>query len=475
LNLKSCAAFKKIYQHASEITGKRRSHENNLQLKGYVLKEGDLGFERSRDGLNCNTTNYWTTNPGRNIDKIHVAARLMSDRNPAAYSQFSSNARCLKKKEVEVKTRPKYRTLDGFGNNLKHPYWGTPNTPFTRQGPKNYDDGISSIRKSVTGAELPNPRKLVMDVLDKAEFKQRTVNNLTTFFILSNFYISHDQAHQTPVEAYNNCNEIRCCSSGNKKVLDHSVSHSACLPIAISKEDEFYGPANIGCLNMIRSEPVSSPTTIETGEILNRVTGFLDHSIIYGSDLKENTKIRSFVGGKILLSKNNILPVDADGKYTKISDRLTNVPIGAIVPVLLSRNHNNLAEGLAAKNPSWNDEKLFQEARRLNIALFEQLFFQKHFEAATNLTMTGTYNATVNPSPTVEFITAAYRFFHVFMNPTFAFVDKNDNVERIPMSETFKRIDLIENRFDDALRATFVDRLNFGHFSEEVSLIYQFK
>ena len=201
-------------------------------------------------------------------------------------------------------------------------------------------------------------------------------------------------------------------------------------------------------MNLVRSESTSAPTTIQSGEILNKVTAFIDHSIIYGSDDSDNRKVRSFVGGKLRLGKNDILPVDSSGKYTKISDRLTAVPLGAIIPVLLSRNHNNLATGLKTVNPKWNDEKLFQEARRLNIALYENLFFNKLFTAVSGDVFDTPYNANADPSPTVEFITGVYRFFHTFMNPWLSLVDSNNVTERIPLSDTFGRIDIIENRFE---------------------------
>lgn len=56
-------------------------------------------------------------------------------------------------KEVKKSTtwHFKYRSIDGRGNNLKNPEWGASDTPFSRFGLKNYEDGIYPIKKSVTG------------------------------------------------------------------------------------------------------------------------------------------------------------------------------------------------------------------------------------------------------------------------------------------------------------------------------------
>ena len=40
------------------------------------------------------------------------------------------------------------RSLDGSGNNVRHPDWGQANTPYTRVAPPNYADGVGAGRRA---------------------------------------------------------------------------------------------------------------------------------------------------------------------------------------------------------------------------------------------------------------------------------------------------------------------------------------
>jgi peroxidase len=454
------------YNAARNLVSHRRLHERNLQSSGYLMGKFDIGYSEKGSSRNS-FLSYWFSD-NRFSDVINTAAMLTASENELALNSFENNARCLRRFETELSSRPKYRPINGYGNNLKHPYWGTPGTPFGRFGPKSYDDGVHSISKSVSGSDLPSPRRIVQEVLLKAEKRSGGLdyNMMVNTGVL---YITHDVAHQVPVEAFDSGEEIRCCSSLNKKVLSPSLSHSACLPISIGKDDPFYKNYEVRCLNLIRSETASLPSSIQYGEIMNKATAYMDHSIIYGNEEAETRKVRLFSGGKLNMGTKNILPVDSQGKYTKSSDRLTLVPLGAIWPVMFARNHNNLAEDLKAVNPHWDDEKLFQEARRINIAQFQKLIVGSNIlEFIFKKKINESYSENVNPSTTLEFSTAAYRFVHYYLRPNMLLIDKEGRQTNYPLSDTLGRIDIVENNYDDAFRGVLNQRPNSYQYTDEV-------
>ena len=426
------------------------------------MHDEDIGYTEENSDLISFSENLRS-------EYFNTAARLVSDRNKSELNLFKNFAECLGRSETELSSRPKYRTINGYGNNLKHPFWGTPGTPFARFGPKNYDDEIHSIRKSVSGSELPNPRRIVQEILLKAQKNPRTSDTPNSLLNLLVLYVTHDLAHQVPVEAFDSQEKIRCCSGGNKNVLPPSLSHSSCLPVAVGKNDPFYGPADVRCLNFVRSELSTSPSRTQYGEIMNKASAFMDQSIIYGTEEVQTQKVRTFSGGKMNLGPKNILPTDNLGKYTISSDRLTAIPLGAIFAVMFSRNHNNLASSLEQLNTSWDDEKLFQEARRINIALLQKFILSgRVIEQVAKKRVNESYSENFDPSVSVEFSTATYRFLHYFVQPDMLLIDENYENSSIPLSDTLGRIDIIENRFDDALRGILDQRANFGDYADEV-------
>ncbi|KAK4008306.1 hypothetical protein OUZ56_013450 [Daphnia magna] len=344
--------------------------------------------------------------------------------------------------------RSPFRTMDGSCNNIKHPSWGKSMTQFERATVPAYADGIWQPRESKKGGQLPSPRLVSISVvLDKDAPSQ-----VDTHWVMQyGQFVVHDLAFTTLFRT-NADTGIQCCTEGGKFLTKTELIHPQCLPIEIPIDDPFYAKFGQRCMNFVRSTPAPrSDCSLGPAEQMNGNTHFLDQSNVYGSDVNTAAALRTFEKGQLkvtrrkghheldLLPPNNATQINCalskavsgihpppEVRCFKAGDiRPNQNPNLAVTHTIFLREHNRLTVELSYLNPHWDDERLYQEARRISIAQMQHITCNEWLpgvvgrEKMQELGMlplqhgfSNDYDANVNPGILNEFSGASFRFGH---------------------------------------------------------------
>lgn len=285
-------------------------------------------------------------------------------------------------------------------------------------------------------------------------------------------------------------NGIRCCTKSYDKPLAQDQQNSQCLPIHVPKDDAFYSKYNMGCLNFIRAQTtVANDCKLKGVQKMNTASSHLDMHIVYSNDIDDVESMRNMTGGLFTMNANNVMPSFGPDGYKAGDGRVNQTPWLALWHSLLYRLHNHIALRLASVNKHWDDDKLFEEARRLNIAIYENLiynqylptFLSRNYAESKNLTCRsevaacGAYDASVDPSTIGESAHASYRLFHAFVPGKFNFIaDDGTQLKTLNLSEVVNEPGLIENNYNDILRGMLYTPLKTGHlgYSKQVRNLF---
>ncbi|KFB34769.1 AGAP010735-PA-like protein [Anopheles sinensis] len=325
-----------------------------------------------------------------------------------------------------------YRTFDGSCNNLQNPTWGKANTPFGRLIKADYGDGISTPRRSCTGFELPSARMLSLEMFNE----QNIVDPSTT---LVSMQFGQIVAHDMGLRA-GSFDSVACCQNG--RVV--SRPDRRCYPIPVTSKDPVLAAGGIKCLDVVRTlntcDPNGGNCAGKQAQQLNAATSFLDLSLVYGNSEQQNSQLRAFVGGRMKVENRNgtdwpprnpqsssacTLNLATDTCYLTGDERSNSNPELTILHIVFLREHNRIAQQLCKLRPLWNDEKVFQEARRINIAQYQHIVYYEwlpYFLGPDQMVQRGLlvrsrayvndYSSTVNPTTLNSHANGAFRYFH---------------------------------------------------------------
>ncbi|MEM6397221.1 MAG: peroxidase family protein [Bacteroidota bacterium] len=306
-----------------------------------------------------------------------------------------------------------YRTIDGRFNNPDHEEWGAAHSPLIRFTGNGFADSISVP----PGIDRPNPRT-ISNTLFAQEGLVNDPMTLSDFTWVFGQFIDHDVAlTEHPGEPFD---------------------------IQIPAGDPQFDPVGTGSMTigLLRNAPIEgtglSPDNPRQYD--NDITAFIDGSAVYHSEQEAADWLRTFEGGKLKTSAGGLLPYNTiDGEFDSEIDptaphmadpvgfaprlfvagdlRVNENPLLIAMHTLFVLEHNRQADLIAAANPDWTDEEIYQYARKMVSGLIQSIVYDEWLPAmGVNLEPYSGYDPTVVPQLANVFSAAAFRMGHTLLN-----------------------------------------------------------
>ena len=347
-----------------------------------------------------------------------MAAAIIASQTSSA--QIASAAR----HPVPVPALTGYAPIGGVSNNLAHPAWGGTGADLLRLAPAAYADGIDAI-----GQPNDLSARLISDLVNNQanpanpsqDIQTVDRNSLSDFGYSFGQFMDHD--------------------------IDLTLDDGASVPILVPPGDPI-GGTNDTPLAFLRSlpDPLTGTSTANPAQDINAICSYLNLSQIYGSDLVTADALRTFSGGLMKTSPGGLPPLCNTNYFTGAQLAAINASVGGmansggapqtdiyatgdsrgnenveltVLQALFLDNHNLIAGELLRANPNWTDKQLYQEARKLNIAVYQNVIYSEWIPAALGsralAPYTG-YKTNVNATIANEFSTVAFRFGHSLLS-----------------------------------------------------------
>jgi peroxidase len=197
-------------------------------------------------------------------------------------------------------------------------------------------------------------------------------------------------------------------------------------------------------------------------------THYTDLDNLYGATTQQTEDVRAYVDG---LLKNDIVPgstlaslpvldinqciqrgVTSTGCIYSGDSRVGDWDFLSVMHTVMLRLHNYVANGLKEVNSHWSDETLFQEARRITVALWQHIIYSEYLQIALGQDTMNTfglnsldegwswnYDDYLYPNNFNEFATAAFRL-HQTVPRDYKKADENLN-EILPVNPEKGKLD----------------------------------
>jgi peroxidase len=344
-----------------------------------------------------------------------------------------------------------FRSIDGTGNNLAKPSQGAAETREIRfrygaEFPDGFGDAI------ITAPQRANPRSISNALMTQCG---NVPNNrhLTDWVFQWGQFITHD------MDLTENGPQWNILSTG--EVGDFSIPvldpNDPLGPNPIPFDRSRFDPATG------TPDPVPGSNQLNHREVINSVTSYLDASQIYGSDAERAAALRTFHGGKLKTSARGLLPPANDAGLPNedplglgsqlflAGDIRANEQVNlTAVHTLFIREHNRLAERIHDFYPAWNDERIYQTARRIVGAEIQAITYGEYLPAVLGFDNApraedAKYDPAVDATITNSFAHAFFRFGHSEVNESTLLVNNaGRTVDTLSIDDAFFNPDFLQ-------------------------------
>ncbi|XP_042875863.1 peroxidase-like [Penaeus japonicus] len=334
----------------------------------------------------------------------------------------------------------RYREYDGRCNNLENPTWGSSFTSFKRRLPPDYADGIDAPRVGAGGYPLPSPR-IVSAHLHRDEGLHD--HAVTIMLVAWGQALDHDLTFTAETKDPHTKKEPKCCEG---------ETHPACFPIHVPDKDPFYSLFRQNCISVVRSlAGVRYGCKFGPRSQINTITSYIDGNWVYGSNEETANRIRLHRGGLMKslpvfreYGMKDLLPLKLEEPeegcirpnkdvycFDAGDNRVNEQLVLAVVHTMMMREHNRIAVELYRYNPHWDDEKLYQESRKIVAAQIQHITYNEFLPMVLGKEVMHKYglilekhgyfdgyDPTIDASMSSNFVTAAFRFGHSLLPST---------------------------------------------------------
>ncbi len=365
-----------------------------------------------------------------------LAAQMAAFRAQMMLPQFDAAA-------IQATTTNEVPSIDGTGNNIANPEWGSTGEQLQRLTTVEYADGISAP----TGGDRPSAREVSNTVV--AQLTSETDDRyLTDLVWLWGQFVDHDID------------------------LTENADPAEPFPIEVPQGDPYFDPTGAGGVTIGLNRSVYDEATGDSianpRQQINQITALLDGSVVYGSDQERSDELRTFSGGKLKTSPGDLLPFNEAGLPNAGGTSASLFLAGDVranenaaltaMQTLFVREHNRLADEIAVSNPTFTDEQIFQQARATVTAEIQSITYNQYLPALLGEGAIGEYTGydpSVNPGIANIFSTASYRFGHSMLPTELLRLNADGTViddGNLPLANAFfAPEEIIDNGIDSLL------------------------